>query len=50
MVALDPSSRRDRLNGAQLQAEYDIDEATLHQDLTNLIGGLIDAKLITVQT
>jgi hypothetical protein len=35
---------------AQLLVEYEVDEATLQQDLTNLIGGLVDAQLITVQT
>ena len=34
----------------QLLAEYDVDEATLHRDLANLIAELIEEGLLTVQT
>jgi hypothetical protein len=33
----------------RLLAEYNVDEATLHQDLAQLIAALTDAGLITVE-
>ncbi len=34
----------------QVLAEYDVDEATLHRDLADLIAELTDEGLLTVQT